>query len=1539
MATTENPPLNRIHVAGYSANDQNFPILNLVADPRVAGYKVPEDLSACPDKRYPNHVFTGAQPISGDQRVRHVWEILPSPWVPFTRYDDDLGPVQGRRRSVANTGQKASLSSDKKVSYEGREGSAIVSTELEETWSIAVDEDGNSLFPVKVRDFYDPSKGAVEERRQLFVPTGEEEGTLENINGVITQTSYDVYNEYLSIKIVQTYKVNGPQLIGKSTDNDGQLVTVTTQRKGADKYIPPSPTATRTVEVSREDAESLIERIIDTPEIFKANTYSVERPDPIPQKFRVAVPIKSSQEVVAGSATIPTLQQGELTRSEEQKNKFIKRVSFSSRDQNVLPKTLLGKATDNDLQAVTITETLQSGDTSEVPTATKTIESEALGDGNYVVRKTEVPEVFAKTILSKERPDTVPQKFRALIPTSTKQENIAGVVADPVLASGQILKSEEQVNKFVKRLSTTSRDLAKIPQSLTQKTTTNEGLLAQVTETLQSGDTQDQPSSKKSIESEAIGDGTYVVRTTLLPEVFSAKVFRSEKADLTPQKFKAKQLDLTIEENIEGTASSPTLGPNDFLKSEQQVNKFVKRVATTSRNTETNETLNEFVITPEGQLAKRNITLSKAAQTLSPSALIIDGNVEELGDGRTVKTEISVDSVFDGRQEALEKPEVIPPEFRASLQNKTVSEVKVGQSASLTSLSQDQLSKRIQRVTQHKIQETTVTRPSSSYPSLSGQLIDNDLIRVTRTRTVSKGSQTISPSAKTSGQVEALGDGYTLKTEDVKEKIFKGSVFSKEKPDNIPVEFRAEKPASTEEYNEEGTATAITLSDTEISKSEQQINDFVKRIRKTTRDVTNSATLTGEQIDQDGIKVIVTKTLASGSQSIAPSARISGQVEAIGDGKTIKTQLDKSQVFDAKTKTLQQAFQLPQKFVSGKIEEDSSIEEATTATPEAIGQDGKGIVQSTAQRVTAFTVRKTKRTVEGTTSTTEKQINNSGQAVTISSTISSDPSIEIGPRVEIARTQALGGGKYLKEIGTVNSVFDSKQRTFTQSTQIPAKFLDGKTTETSLIEEGTSEQPETVNSDGFGIVQSSSQRVNAFLRRQTKKEQEGVTTITESQFNNAKQKVTVTSSIVDSPELDFSAKTEFAKAEAIGGGKYVKEVGTIDSVFDGKIYSVQKSDVIPEQFKANIPTKTIQEIVEKNEAEEPTLDKEDLEKSEQRLTNFTVRKSSTSRTQDFPILLGQDYDPSVNLIIPFSEKITESGSSLTDENTFVDPLSDDFDLVRKIDTVAIQEKLDSIFLEFPSRSNLSLPPVLKSVNLIWDSYAEDGSYDSEFTGFSSGESWALTGNEDGNAESSAEVSPSFETEIDDVWANNIPTTSYFFFLPYPVDIGDILQKVGAKQWPVFKPKSHLISAVGQKKKITLRADISSHSSGSDSTNSKTKKIGKGSTKEVYNKTVFLKIPPTLHGEIEIRETGDKNKQLKANVNVSLVGDNMLSVVVNDNIVDNVAAQRSPSILDATNPPDIPRSGKYLIDSKVELYQYGYAKVYAEVIDASIFENK
>jgi hypothetical protein len=929
----EQPPLNRSYVISYAANDRDFPTIGLRADPRVAGYRVPEDLSPHPDsKRYPNHVFTGSQPSNGDERVTHVYEILPAPYVPFTRYDDDLGPIQGRRRSVKNEGQQTSLTADKRVTYEAREGSAIVYTEIEEAWSIETDDDGNSLFPIRDRDFYDASRGAVQERRQLLVPTGEEEGTLENVNGVITQISYEPYNEFLSVKITQTYKVDGPLLIGRATDEARQLATVTTQRKGADGYIPPSPTATKTVEVSREDAESLIERVVEVPEVFGAETYRKTREDITPQKF------KAAQE----------------------------------------------------------------------------------------------DEVFEQTV--------------------------EGIV-DPniVLGAGEFVKSEEQINKFTKRVATTSRSITSAV-TLSEKVLTPQGQIGARLLRLQFGDQNfdsELLQAGRLIDGsvEALGDERTILSQTVVPSVFSGKTIQKTRTDLTPEKFKAKQEDTTTEETIAGTINPAiTLGVGEFRKSEEQVTEFVKRISTTNRDTSATETLSESLITAQGQIATRTLNL------------------------------------------------------------------------------------------------VTVN------------------------------------------------------------------------PDNPP---------------------------------------FLTPDEKT----------------------------------------IDASIEALGDG-----------------------------------------------------------------------------------------------------------------RVVITNTR-------------------------------------------------------------------------------------------------------------------------------------------VGELFDGKSLSASKPDVIPEQFRASVPAETTEETIAQTSVSMPSLDPNDLEKSEQRVSEFTVRKSTTTRDNGtLPTLKGQEYEPSVNIVIPYDESVVPSGTKLGNAATSIDPLSDDFDLVREFDLDAIESELNSVSFEFPSRTSLSLPPILKSVSVVWSDAAENGSYVSTGSSILVAGSDGRSISESGSASASSSVRPDFKIDMEQIYANNIPTTSYIFFLKYPVTLNNITSKISQiankpiNIWPVFKPQSHTLVAKGQSKSAKVNASASFSTSkvreinggagggGGATIYANSKSSGSGTSGEVQNIAAIATIPPCLHGSINISDSGNKTATGTANITFTWNVDSGLSIPPRTGIAASTGT--TPSGLAATNPPNVPRSGLYLIDSRVELYQYGFARIYAEVLDAA-----
>jgi hypothetical protein len=575
---------------------------------------------------------------------------LPAPWVPFTRYDDDLGPVQGRRRAVKNEGQQADLASDKKISYEGRDGSAIVSNEIEETWSIKTDEDGNSLFPIRDRDFYDASRGAVQERRQLFVPTGEEVGSLENINGVITQTSYEPYNEFLSVKIVQTYKVDGPLLIGKVTDEARQLATVTIQRKGASDYVPPNPTATRTVEVSREDTESLVERVVEVPEVFGAQAYRKTREDITPQKFKAAQEDTAFEQTVEGTAN----------------------------------------------------------------------------------------------------------------------PNI-------VLDAGEFVKSEEQINKFTKRVATTSRAITSAV-TLNEKVLTPQGQIGSRLLRLQFGD---QSFDSELLQAgrlidgsvEALGDERTILSQTSVPSVFSGKTVQKTRIDLTPEKFKAKQEDTTTEETTVGAVDPAiTLGVGEFRKSEEQVTEFVKRISTTKRDISTSLDLEEFLITPQGQLAKRTLTLSGQAQAIQPDALLIDGSIEDLGDRRTIKTEVRVPNVFSNKINSIERPDPVPQKFRVLIPVKTQEESLAGAIVNptlSTTATNTELSKSEQQVTEFVKRIRTTSRDLSAGGQLVGYQFTSDLgggtARVEETYPYSGPFATEPSNGTIEEVVEDLGDGTFLK--------------------------------------------------------------------------------------------------------------------------------------------------------------------------------------------------------------------------------------------------------------------------------------------------------------------------------------------------------------------------------------------------------------------------------------------------------------------------------------------------------------------------------------------------------------------------------------------------------------------------------------------------------------------------------------------------------------------------------------------------------------------------------------------------------
>jgi hypothetical protein len=344
------------------------------------------------------------------------------------------------------------------------------------------------------------------------------------------------------------------------------------------------------------EAHSYVEEAV----LDEVLTLSTERQDPLPPKFRVLSPTTTTDELAEGSVETPVLTGDQLAATEDQLNTNLKRKRTVSRSSAENTSSLGGKQITSDLQVADVVESIVPDGTT-ITTSALTVDGsvESLGNGQSIQRVITSPELFTAKSFSVERPDVVPDKFRVAIPTSTIEERIAGVADTPDLVGSELEATEQQENVHVKRVRKTKRDPVSLPVSLTQKATANNKQLATITQTYKVGDTTETPSATVDIESETLGDGTYVVTKTEVPEVFDERAFSVEITDPLPDRFRSAVPTTTTEITVAGTAAAPTLTGSEISATEQQVNKFIKRTRKVSRATQTSGvTLNGVNLDP-----------------------------------------------------------------------------------------------------------------------------------------------------------------------------------------------------------------------------------------------------------------------------------------------------------------------------------------------------------------------------------------------------------------------------------------------------------------------------------------------------------------------------------------------------------------------------------------------------------------------------------------------------------------------------------------------------------------------------------------------------------------------------------------------------------------------------------------------------------------------------------------------------------------------------------------------------------------------------
>lgn len=273
-------------------------------------------------------------------------------------------------------------------------------------------------------------------------------------------------------------------LIGKRTNEQKQVVTVTETLRLADTAPTPSATENVSVQALGNGYEVVTEEVV--PSVFPATEYTKRVEDIIPVEFRVAIPATETETVSSGTALMPTLGAGDLSATQKQLTEFTKLVRTLTRANVSLPVSLVGKDTNDKGQVVTITRTLRVAGTDPTPTALKEVVVQPLGDGNVVETKREIATVFARAFYQKQIEDLLPVKFHGLIPTIRTRSAVIGTATTPTLSTGDLLASEEQLTDFVKLVELLTRAGVSFPVTLVDQAAITEygGGLVNITQNI-----------------------------------------------------------------------------------------------------------------------------------------------------------------------------------------------------------------------------------------------------------------------------------------------------------------------------------------------------------------------------------------------------------------------------------------------------------------------------------------------------------------------------------------------------------------------------------------------------------------------------------------------------------------------------------------------------------------------------------------------------------------------------------------------------------------------------------------------------------------------------------------------------------------------------------------------------------------------------------------------------------------------------------------------------------------------------------------------
>lgn len=329
---------------------------------------------------------------------------------------------------------------------------------------------------------------------------------------------------------------------------------------------------------------------------------------------------------------------------------------------------------------------------------------------------------------------------------------------------------------------------------------------------------------------------------------------------------------------------------------------------------------------------------------------------------------------------------------------------------------------------------------------------------------------------------------------------------------------------------------------------------------------------------------------------------------------------------------------------------------------------------------------------------------------------------------------------------------------------------------------------------------------------------------------------------------------------------------------------------------------------------------------------------------EWPELEGQEYDESLDVVVPYIEQTILQGTEIGTPGTDIKP-SDKFHAKKRtIDSTAAATVLDAYVMSYPSTVGVTMPDKLVGLSSQVQFQTGDGA-DSETGDYTltgtGGHSVSLELRADATA--SATAIPEVFADIKQFYAPNVDCTHYIFFLPNPVDSADVLTKIGTivspaaiSAWPKFNPQVLTILIVGANSALKVNA-VSKGSYSEDAGASTTSSTTGGGTGYSRSKGLTLRrmqISPTIHGALTVTGTTTDDIDLNADADAEAVGLGPAETVTQ---TDTITAFVTPTSYSATTgATDWPSTGLFLYKVDARPYKYGYVMFHAIVVDAADF---